>query len=89
MCRRFDLLAVQEVLDDLSGLERLREEMGEEYRMIVSDKTGAFPGDLGLNERLAFIYRSSMVRRGPIVSDITYDRTKIHELLVDKFDAIS
>ena len=89
MCRRFDLLAVQEILDDLSGLERLRKEMGEEYRMIVSDKTGAFPGDLGLNERLAFIYRSSMVRRGPIVSDITYDRTKVHELLVDNFDAIA
>ncbi len=89
MCRRFDLLAVQEVLDDLSGLERLREEMGPEYRLIVSDKTGAFPGDLGLNERLAFIYRSSLVRRGPIVSDITYDRTKVHELLVDNFDLIA
>lgn len=28
--------------------------MGQEYRMIVSDKTGAFLGDLGLSERLAF-----------------------------------
>ncbi len=89
MCRRFDLLAVQEVMDDLSGLERLIEAMGaEEYGWIVSDKTGAFPGDAGLNERLAFVYRRDVLRRGPIVSDVTYDRTKIHELLAENWDEV-
>ncbi len=89
MCRRFDLLAVQEVMDDLSGLERLIEEMGtDDYGWIVSDKTGAFPGEAGLNERLAFVYRRSVLRRGPIVSDVTYDRSKIHDLLAEHWDEI-
>ena len=55
VCRRFDLLAVQEVMGDLSGLRELVRRMGPEYDLIVSDKTGAFPGDKGLAERLAFI----------------------------------
>lgn len=88
LCRRFDLLAIQEVMDDLTGLERLRDLMGEEYGMIVSDKTGAFPGDAGLNERMAFLYRRSIVRRGPIVSDVTYDRSKVHQLLAENWEAV-
>ncbi len=89
LCRRFDLLAVQEVMDDLSGLERLIEEMGtDDYGWIVSDKTGAFPGDAGLNERLAFVYRRDVLRRGPIVSDVTYDRSKIHEILAENWDEV-
>jgi endonuclease/exonuclease/phosphatase family metal-dependent hydrolase len=89
LCRRIDLLAVQEVMDDLSGLMRLKDEMGPEYHVVVSDKTGAFPGNLGLNERLAFIYRSSLVRRAAVVSDVTYDRSKVHEVLLENFHDIS
>lgn len=43
VCRRFDLLAVQEIMDDLSGLRKLQGLVGPEFGMIVSDKTGAFP----------------------------------------------
>ncbi len=89
LCRSFDLLAVQEVMDDLSGLYRLVAEMGPEFELIVSDKTGAFPGDRGLNERLAFVYRSAVVHRGPIASDVTYDRTKIHSILLERWDEIA
>lgn len=84
ICRNFDLLAVQEVLEDLSGLERLRKEMskgGEQYATIVSDITGVFPGEAGNPERLAFLYRPSVIHRGDIVSDLTYDRTKVLQLL--------
>ena len=50
VCSHFDLLAVQEVLDDLSGLRRLMSLMPSEYGLIVSDTTGAFPGRRGLAE---------------------------------------
>ncbi len=89
ICARFDLLAVQEVLDDLSGLERLRAEMGDEYELIVSDTTGAFHGERGLKERMAFVYRRSLVRRASVVSDITYDRSKILNILYENFDAVA
>ena len=62
---------------DLSGLRRLLELMGPEFGMIVSDTTGVFPGDRGLAERLAFIFNWSMVHRGEVATDVTYDRTKV------------
>ena len=89
ICGRYDLLAVQEVMDDLSGLQRIMDLLGPDFGMIVSDRTGAFPGDAGLAERLAFIFRWSMVNRGEVVSDITYDRSKVLEILGENFDAIS
>ena len=77
VCRRFDLLAVQEIMDDLSGLRKLQGLMGPEFGMIVSDKTGAFPGEQGLGERLGFIFNRSVVRRTEIATDISYDRSKV------------
>lgn len=74
---RFDLLAVQEVMDDLSGVRRLLKSLGSRYKLVVSDTTGAFPGDRGLRERLAFIYRPSRIHLKELVSDITYDRSHI------------
>ena len=77
VCRSFDLLAVQEVMDDLSGLRRLMSFLGPDFDLIVSDVTGKFPGESGLGERLGFIYRWSAVKRTEIATDITYDRTKV------------
>ena len=64
VCSQYDLLAVQEVMDDLGGLRRIMALLGPEFGMIVSDRTGAFPGAAGLAERLAFIFRWSIVCRG-------------------------
>jgi len=89
VCSRFDLLAVQEVMDDMEGLNKLKSLMGSEFGMIVSDKTGAFPGDKGLGERLAFIFRWSVIHRGEVVSDVTYDRSKVNSVLIENFDQIS
>jgi hypothetical protein len=81
ICKRFDFLAVQEVLDDLSGLERLVRGM-RGYELLVSDTTGKFPGARrGLTERLAFIYRPDRVRLDDLASDITYDRSWVLETL--------
>jgi hypothetical protein len=77
VCRRFDLLAVQEIMDDLGGLRKLQGLMGPEFGMIVSDKTGAFPGEPGFGERLGYIFNRSIVRRTEIATDISYDRSKV------------
>lgn len=78
---RFDLLAVQEVMDNLSGIRRLHDSLGSSFKLIISDTTGAFPGMRGLRERLAFFYRPSRIELKELVSDITYDRSKITETL--------
>ena len=73
---RYDFLAIQEVLDDLSGLDRLMSRLPKHYEFLVSDTTGKFPGDrYGLTERLAFIYNPKRIRLDDLASDITYDRS--------------
>ncbi len=74
---RYDLLAIQEVMDELSGIRRLHKSLGPSFRLIVSDTTGAVPGSRGLRERLAFLYRPSRIALKEMVSDITYDRSEI------------
>ena len=71
MCRSFDLLTVQEIMDNLSGLRRLRSLLGPEFSMVVSDQTGVFPGEPGVGERLGFIYRWNTVERMEVASDVT------------------
>jgi len=88
ICKQFDLIAIQEIMDDLSGLNRIMEYIGPEFGMVVSDKTGVFPGASGLGERLGFIFRWSIVERGEVISDITYDRTKVIEIMADNYQAI-
>ncbi len=84
---RFDLLAVQEVMDDLSGIRRLKKELGPSYQLIVSDTTGAVPGARGLKERLAFLYRPDRVELKELTSDITYDRSVVISKLKQDIDA--
>ena len=86
VCRSFDLLAVQEIMDDLSGLRRLMSLLGPDFDLIVSDVTGKFPGESGLGERLAFIYRWSAVKRTEVATDITYDRTKVLNTIAERYD---
>lgn len=88
ICQQYDLIAIQEIMDDLTGLHKIMELLGPEFGMIVSDRTGAFPGAAGLAERLGFIFRWSVVCRGEVVSDITYDRSKVLEILAENFDEI-
>ncbi len=77
ICQRYDLLAVQEVQDNLEGLRHLQSLLGGQYQIIVSDTTGNFPGDGTTPERLAFVYHKGRVRLGELASDITYDRSKV------------
>mmetsp|Transcript_28689 Transcript_28689/g.41867 ORF Transcript_28689/g.41867 Transcript_28689/m.41867 type:complete len:407 (-) Transcript_28689:42-1262(-) len=84
----FDILAIQEALDDISGLHRLLADLNGEYKMMCSDKTGTYPGDLGVGERLVFFYRTETVELGEVVSDITYDRSKVTDILMNHLDEI-
>ncbi len=89
VCEHFDLLAVQEIMDDLSGLRRLMSLLGPDFGLIISDTTGAFPGRRGLAERLGFIYNRRLVERTEIATDITYDRTEVLKTLARNRAAIN
>lgn len=80
---RFDLAAIQEVQDDLSGLIDIKDHFGGQYGMAVSDITGSYPGGSPPPERLAFLYRWRRVERTEIASDITYDRSSIVNTLYE------
>ena len=88
VCEHFDLLAIQEILDDLSGLRRLKSLLGPDFGFVISDTTGAFPGRRGLAERLGFIYNRRLVERTEIATDITYDRTEVLKTLALNRDTI-
>jgi hypothetical protein len=79
---------VQEALDDLRGITRLKEMMGPEFALAISDATGTFPGEPGVAERLAFIYNWNRVRRGEVASDISYDRSKLLKTQLEHHDEI-
>ena len=87
--RHFDLLAVQEVLEDMTGLRHLKSLMGDEFGLVVSDTTGAFPDEDGLAERMAFIFNWKMVNRKEMVTDISYDRSKVVEIISDNIGDIA
>lgn len=80
---RFDLIAIQEILDNLEGLEHLLTLLGDDYGMVVSDVTGVKPGSRGNAERLGYLFNWKRVKRTALASDITYDRSEITRNLFD------
>ena len=85
ICKQFDLLSVQEIMDDLEGFDHLHERMGSDFHVVVSDRTGVFPGERGLGERLGFIYNAQVIQRGNVVSDISFDRSKLLKTIIDNY----
>jgi hypothetical protein len=84
ICQRFDLLAIQEVQDDLSGIRELLKRLGDPFGLVVSDTTGKTPGSpRGSAERLAFLFRWARIRRTELASDISFDRTSAVQLLFE------
>ena len=60
-----------------------------DYRFLISDATGAFPGEAGLTERLCFAYNLNYVQRDEVASDVTYDRSKLIATLFERMDDIN
>ncbi len=77
-----DLLAIQEIQDDLSALGYLKSLAGDQFGMAVSDVTGAIPGRKGLVERLGFVFRWTTIERTEVASDISYDRSAVQANLL-------
>lgn len=80
-CERCDLVAVQEVQDNLEGLNYLKGLIGESYGMVCSDITGGVPGGVGMKERLAFLFHWPTVQRTEVASDISFDRSAVLDTL--------
>jgi len=59
----FDLVAVQEVRDNLKALERLMDLLGSWWKHLLTDVTEGRPGN---RERMAFLYDSRKVRFGGV-----------------------
>ena len=88
ICERFDLLAIQEVGDNLAAIKQLKDNLGNDYGMVVSDVTGVYPGSTGNSERLAFLFNWKRIERTELASDITIDRTKVYQTLLDHHQEI-
>lgn len=63
ICKRFDVIAIQETKDDLGGLEKLQRRLGRKYRFLFSDPSGN-------GERLVFCYDSSTTQFTGLAAEI-------------------
>ena len=64
---RFDVVAIQEVRDDLTALERLMDVLGRWWKYLLTDVT---EGTQGNRERMAFLYDSRKVRFGGLAGEV-------------------
>ena len=63
----FDLIALQEVREDLRALEKVQRILGSNWKFIVSDVTEGRPGN---RERLAYLYDSRKVKFGGVAGEV-------------------
>lgn len=83
VCEHFDLIAVQEVMPEMAGIRTLRELLGDQYGLIVSDVIGTFPGERGSEERLAYLYNRRVVHRGELIAEVSTSRTKVLKTIAE------
>ncbi len=70
----FDLIAIQEVRDDLEGLQRLMKILGKWWKVIFTDVTEGSPGN---RERMAFVYDSRKVTFGGLAGEVVLPEVKV------------
>jgi hypothetical protein len=70
--RRFDVVAIQEVKEDLSGLLLLMDWLGHDWGYIVTDMTA---GSAGNNERLAYVFDRRRVQPSGLAGEIVLPPT--------------
>ncbi|MEM6746370.1 MAG: hypothetical protein AAF608_03020 [Pseudomonadota bacterium] len=89
--QRCDLIAIQEVQDNLDALMHLHDLIGKRsYEFIASDTTGRDARQhSGMSERLAFFYRRRTISRTAIASDISYDRAPVTKNILGHHDAFA
>lgn len=79
--KHFDLIAIQEIKDDLDSLLLLHKLLPE-YNLIVSDATGN-------NERLGYFSRFERVRRTSLAAEIDTPMTKMRQTIQDNWQLFS
>ena len=70
----FDLVAVQEVNENLYGLNRVKQVLGFSWKVIYSDVT---EGNSGNNERLAFLYDSRKLSFTGLAGEVVIPPVKV------------
>jgi len=73
--RRFDVVAIQEVKSDTSSLHALYRILGRDWSLILSDVT---EGELGNNERLAFLFDTRRVKLSGLACEIVIPPEHLH-----------
>jgi endonuclease/exonuclease/phosphatase family metal-dependent hydrolase len=79
---RFDIIAVQEVRDNLDALDKLMENLGGWWKYLVSDVT---LGEQGNNERHAFIYDTRKISFGGMAGELVPEMKKEGGVLKSDF----
>lgn len=69
----FDLVAIQEVRDNLTAFKRLCSILGEHWKAIFTDTAG---GQKGNRERMAFLYDSRKIRFGGLAGELVIPDVK-------------
>jgi len=76
---RFDIVAIQEVSNDLGGLQKVISILGPKWDYIVTDST---EGSAGGNERMAFLYDKSKISFKNLAGEIVLPENRlIHQKL--------
>jgi len=73
---RFDLIAIQEVSSDLSGLQRTLSLMDSQWDYIVTDSSD---GSAGGGERMAFVYDKSKIKFKNLAGELVLPNDKLIE----------
>lgn len=73
---KFDLVAVQEVRDDLDGLNRLMRILGKWWDVVFTDVTEGRPGN---RERMAFVFDTRKVKFGGLSGEIVLPEERTEE----------
>lgn len=76
----FDLIAVQEVNEDLRALDRVRDLLGSWWKYIVTDVSAQGGG--GNGERMAFLYDSRKVTFDGLAGEIVLPPQKVDSLVL-------
>ncbi len=79
---RFDIIAVQEVRDNLDALDKLMENLGGWWKYLVSDVT---LGEQGNNERHAYIYDTRKISFGGMAGELVPEMKKEGGVLKSDF----
>jgi len=78
--RRFDLVALQEVMGDLRALRDLLKSLGPHWSFLMTDVTR---GSAGNNERLAFLFDTRRVQLSGLAAELVVPEEALHVVAPD------